>query len=311
MKPILVVTNSKDLTVDYIINKYSNEVPIYRFNVDRFSEYQITFSNNESCFFTISNQHWALNSSQIGSVYYRKPELPDLSEYEERYRLLMQRELITFIEGIVETVGDIALTRPSVLRRADNKILQLKLAQKVGFHIPFSLITNSSKEARHLTNQSKSIVKPLSYGRIIDKQKNRLGIIQTNLVDSTTDFIGLDLSPAYFQHYISKDTEIRVTIVGRDVFAVEINSSNPIDWRKQDAKIEYKLTEIPKEIINKCFELMDELFLEFGAFDFIIHSGEYIFLEVNANGQWLWLEEATKVNISGAIINYLKGEKSK
>ncbi|KIV58389.1 hypothetical protein AM501_28630 [Aneurinibacillus migulanus] len=307
MKTILVVTNSRDLTVDYIIGKYGSEVSIYRYNVDRFDEYEITFSNNGH-FFTIANQHWCLNSSQISAVYYRKPELPDLSEYEEKFRYLMQREIMAIVEGLVETVGDVALTRPSILRRADNKILQLQLAKKIGFSLPTSVITNSVSSVQQLINKTKAVVKPLSYGRIMDIKAKRLGIIQTNLVDPAANFESLELSPAYFQYYIQKDMEIRATIVGREVFAVQINSSDPIDWRKQDAIIEYKPIQMPKEIVQKCFELMDELQLSFGAFDFIVHNGEYIFLEINANGQWLWLEEATKLNISWAIINHLKGE---
>ena len=33
-----------------------------------------------------------------------------------------------------------------------------------------------------------------------------------------------------------------------------------------------------------------------------------IFLEVNPNGQWQWLEKILNLNISGEIINYLIGE---
>ena len=49
--------------------------------------------------------------------------------------------------------------------------------------------------------------------------------------------------------------------------------------------------------------------LNFGAFDYIVTpENEWIFLELNPNGQWLWLEEALNLDISEKIINYLLGE---
>jgi glutathione synthase/RimK-type ligase-like ATP-grasp enzyme len=39
--------------------------------------------------------------------------------------------------------------------------------------------------------------------------------------------------------------------------------------------------------------------LNFGCFDFIVTpEGEYVFLECNPNGQWLWIEMETGYDIS-------------
>ena len=44
-----------------------------------------------------------------------------------------------------------------------------------------------------------------------------------------------------------------------------------------------------------------------GAFDFIVTpSGEYVFLECNPNGQWLWIEMETELKISEAIADALE-----
>lgn len=62
----------------------------------------------------------------------------------------------------------------------------------------------------------------------------------------------------------------------------------------------------PDGIIMKCYKLMDDFNLAFGAFDFIVTpENEWIFLEVNPNGQWLWLEKSLKLDISKKIIEYL------
>jgi glutathione synthase/RimK-type ligase-like ATP-grasp enzyme len=46
--------------------------------------------------------------------------------------------------------------------------------------------------------------------------------------------------------------------------------------------------------------------LSFGAIDIIKKlNGEYVFLEINPNGQWAWLETELDLKISDEIINYL------
>ena len=49
--------------------------------------------------------------------------------------------------------------------------------------------------------------------------------------------------------------------------------------------------------------------LEFGAFDFIVtNDNQWYFLEVNPNGQWLWLEKILALDISEKIIDLLDGK---
>ena len=51
---------------------------------------------------------------------------------------------------------------------------------------------------------------------------------------------------------------------------------------------------------------MKDLGLCFGAIDMILTpKNEYVFLEVNPNGQWGWIEELTRVPISSAVANLL------
>jgi len=47
--------------------------------------------------------------------------------------------------------------------------------------------------------------------------------------------------------------------------------------------------------------------LNFGAFDFILRKNDekYVFLKLNPNGQWLWLEQLSKFKISKVLADYL------
>jgi D-alanine-D-alanine ligase-like ATP-grasp enzyme len=47
--------------------------------------------------------------------------------------------------------------------------------------------------------------------------------------------------------------------------------------------------------------------LNFGCFDFIVPKagGDPVFLEMNPNGQWLWVQERTGQNIASAVAEQL------
>ncbi len=59
----------------------------------------------------------------------------------------------------------------------------------------------------------------------------------------------------------------------------------------------------------KCLLFLQHFNLNFGCFDFIVDkNGNYIFLECNTNGQWMWLEEEAKLPISAAIAQIFEYE---
>lgn len=303
---ILIITNSMDLTVDSLIYRFSDTVVFFRFNTDKFSDYEIKVTNEDT---VITNKisNISVNINGCHGVYYRKITLPDLQGFDIKYRNLMYKEMMTIIEGIAENAGKVALTRPSILKRADNKIVQIHVAKEVGFTVPPSLLTNSNISAQEFVEtQNSSIVKPISVGRINTNQT--VNFIQTNIVKNTRNIEGLEFSPAYFQSYVKKDYEVRLNIVHGECFGVKIESSNNVDWRKKDARIRYSKIKVPEDIEKKCCEMMDRLNIHFAAFDFIVNKQNYVFLELNANGQWQWLEEKLNLGIADKIMEYLIGE---
>lgn len=301
MLNILLITNSHDVTVTYFINKFSDKANFYRFNFDEYQNYKITLSNHE---WIIESSDYRVDISDIHSIYYRKPLLPNLEEYDPLFHDYMKKEMSSLITGIIEGFTGFVLTKPSTLLIAENKIVQLKLAQEVGFNIPLSLITNDNYAADSFCTSIKpSIVKPLSCGRIRDNNNDYY--LQTNLVDKFNNGY-LNMSPAYFQEYKNKDFELRVTVVDQIFNTVKIESDNKVDWRKFDSNNTYTVSDLPDDLKYKCLEMMQELNICFGAFDFIVKNSEYYFLEVNPNGQWLWLEEQLDLNISNQIFSKLK-----
>ncbi|MDD2463366.1 MAG: hypothetical protein PHI97_05165 [Desulfobulbus sp.] len=299
-KIILAITSSYDLTVDYLIDTYEY-LNFIRINVDQFMHNRFVVSENSIKFKTQNGIVSDLDD--INSIYYRKPVLPDFTGIiNNEYHSFAHKEIFSLIEGIVEGFPGKCLSKPSLLRIANNKIVQCRLAKKLGFRIPKSRITNSIKCAKEL-NGNQYIVKPLSVG-IIKKDKSQIAI-QTNIVDEDIQMDNLCYCPSYFQEFINKDFDVRLTIVGEKIFTVRITSSDKVDWRKINSICKYKLIEAPENIVTNCMSMLSHFNLRFGCFDFIVKNGEWFFLELNANGQWAWLEHELGINISKAIIQEL------
>ena len=152
------------------------------------------------------------------------------------------------------------------------------------------------------------IIKPITHAKI-SNGKNSTFIytsrIDQKLIDNLSEF---DLTPCIYQKNIHKDYEIRVTVVGENVFPSAVYSQSDKetlqDWRRK--KLAFFKVDIPDAISSMCVNLVKEMNLSFGAIDLIkTVNGEYVFLEINPNGQWAWIENQTGMPIANSLIDYL------
>ena len=113
------------------------------------------------------------------------------------------------------------------------------------------------------------------------------------------------------QERVPKRCDARVTVVGDAFFAVEIHvqhsARGSVDWRADYDSHRYQITTVPESVRASAGAFLSSLGLRFGAFDFVITPDEdWVFLEVNPNGQWAWLQVATGLPISAAIADALQ-----
>ncbi|MFT3845303.1 MAG: hypothetical protein QM725_09635 [Lacibacter sp.] len=303
---ILIVTHKTDFTADFVINKLNQRNIAYkRLNCEDILSEPFTVK------FDQTHQYSILEENNFTSVWFRRTKLPELTDVTEEDGLYILNEIDSFLKNIFSTLPTKWLSKPSSVYQAENKLLQLKIAQEIGFLIPKTIVTNSKSELKKFyeENNKDIIVKPLSQTRI--QQKENLSFIFTNkvpdkLINEIDDYV---LTPCIFQENVLKSYEIRVTIVGNKLFAASVNSQSDeetkIDWRRK--KLKFNEIKLPSDLESLCFRLLNKLNLEFGAIDLIkTAEGQYIFLEINPNGQWAWIEMQTGQNISNAIIDFLQ-----
>jgi hypothetical protein len=201
------------------------------------------------------------------------------------------------------------------IRLADNKQLQLQLATALGLEIPPTLMTNDPDEflAFYREHQGRLIDKLPSIVFPASQRRERELMRYTQPI--TTRDVGyarrLRHSPVLFQAQVPKKFELRITVVGQQVFAAEIHSQSTrrtqLDWRRYDSgHTPHRVHRLPDVLQRACVELVARLGLRFGAIDMIVTPDDrYVFLEINPNGQWLWIEEETGLPIRDAICTEL------
>ena len=83
-----------------------------------------------------------------------------------------------------------------------------------------------------------------------------------------------------------------------------------IDFRTDYNNLKHEIFKLPKDIEKKLLVINKYYNLNYSAVDLIEDkNGNIYFLEINPNGQYLWIEEVLGLPISSAIASFLKDEK--
>lgn len=303
---ILIITHKEDYTADYLINSLNKrKLNYFRFNCEDIDEYDVYFSNKND-FRPVVN-----GIDTFKAVWYRRTKYPSFPQYNIPEQQYLIREYEYLLSNFLENLSCSKwLSSPQMINAAENKITQLRAAIKAGFTIPKTLISSNPARLKKFAsegNNKRVIIKPLHSGRLNSSKGVKL--IYSNLLKAEQlDNLHLfQLTPCIYQEYIDKVYELRITVVDKRVFAARVNSQadidTTIDWRKK--RLTFQPYILPNDIAEKCIKIVNVLGLKFGAIDMIKTEEGYVFLEVNPNGQWAWIEMDTQLPISNAIIDYL------
>lgn len=300
---ILIITNRQDYTADFLILELQRRSVDYaRFNTEDYPQHsRVSWKIDHTGvggYFLLPKRK--VDFGDIKSIWYRRPVPPvpatTLSDPEAaEFALIESQEALN---GVWRSLDCFWVSHPDNLRRAEFKLSQLKLATQVGFRVPHTVVTNIPDEAKAFySTQGRSIYKTLRQGRIVSE--DRMNLIYTSLINpiDAEKLDDVSYAPSLFQEYVQKKMDLRVTVIGSKVFAVEIHSQNrkdsEHDWRRGDPlQLQHKLVSLPPDIEANCVNLVKRMGLAFGAIDLIqTQADEYVFLEINPNGQWAWIQQ--------------------
>lgn len=251
-----------------------------------------------------------IDPERIRSVWWRRPEpfrLPDgLSEWEEEFA---QRELEQAYRGLWSALDCYWMSHPDAIDRAQWKLGQLRCAADLGFEIPRTLVTSDPQRALDFHAECggalvfKVMTGPfMAAERLIQRHPDAA---QPEAVQTLTTLVGdaelaqidsIRTVPALFQEHVAKRMELRVTVIGDDLFVAEIDSQaderTRLDFRADYGAIAMRPGTLPDDVAARCLALVRGYGLNYSAIDLILTpDGRYVFLESNPNGQFAFVEE--------------------
>jgi ATP-grasp ribosomal peptide maturase len=251
--------------------------------------------------------------ADVSAVYYRRPtrfRFPD--ELSDGDRSFASAEARLGLGGVLGALDVLWVNHPARAAVAEYKPLQLKVAHDCGLRIPRTLITNDHAAvtafARHIS--APIICKTLS-SLVLSEGGRPQAIYTTAVIPADIDPKALAVTAHLIQERVAKEYDVRVTMVGRTPLAVAITTDSPLgqlDWRADYPALAYSIVEPPELVTAAMARYLDALDLSYGAFDFAItSSGEWIMLECNPAGQWLWLQQTTGLPIAARLGELLVG----
>ncbi|MEV0230791.1 MvdC/MvdD family ATP grasp protein [Nonomuraea sp. NPDC050786] len=265
---------------------------------------------------TLTYQGEQHDLSKVTVAWYRRPGRPSAPAVQDP----SQRTFAEYVAGIALTGAYDLMTgalwmpaRPAHVLAVDNKLLHLHHAVRLGLTVTDTVVTNDPGELVPAWHRAggRLVTKSLEYRTFtVDGE---YGHLYTTTVPRRrlSGRHRLRHAPSMLQPNVPKAYELRVTVVGEQVFAARIDSQasrlTAVDWRHyDDPNVGYSAYDLPVPVGERCVRLVAELGLSFGALDFIVTpDGQYVFLELNVNGQWAFVETLTGLPIGDAIADWL------
>lgn len=251
-----------------------------------------------------------VNLNEIKSVWWRRPYPiviePNLKDRAGREFAV--NEWNTALSGIWHSMDCLWVNDILADERATHKTLQLAIARQIGLSTPETLITNSPSSALSFweNHQGNLIFKAFSGSDIGWGETRPLKRDFLQYINSVR------FAPVIFQEYIDPATDVRITIIGNDVFTAEAKvdiNNYQFDFRMSN--VSWKEHHLPDSISDLLLKYMRKLGLEYGAIDMRIKSDDYWFLEINPAGQYLFGELDAGLPISESMAKHLsRGEKT-
>ncbi|USJ00058.1 hypothetical protein MUG10_19115 [Xanthomonas prunicola] len=201
----------------------------------------------------------------------------------------------------------------SMARRANSKIFQINVAQRAGFKIPETLISNSPAAIKDFSlSHPRGMIAKMHFPFAWRDVNGVLLITGTSLIIDINKFKDSELRscPMIYQEKLEIDWELRVIVFGNTAFAIAQRIVE--DFKEGFCDIRYAKTEkrvyvVPSGLLELCKKYMMLSSLSYAAFDVaLMNDGSFVFIEANESGQFLYLErEFCEIPLLDAFCQFL------
>lgn len=318
---VLIITEKFDPHADQVIRGLNGRgIPFFRLNTDDLhDEYRLSASSADGAM-TFADKWGRFHRfpDETRSVWHRKPvtPAPPVGLADAEGLRIVRDETLEYLSYPAATGAVSWINNPFDNDRARRKLPQLRLAQALGLRVPRTLITNEPERALAFQEEVG--------GRVLCKTMRADGFkragdsffLFSRKVDPESfarHAARVAQCPTLLQEYVEKDHELRITFMGERVFCCRIDSQAVsgagTDWRQADPfTIPHRIVDLDPTVEAALRRMLAQYGLRYGAIDMIVTpAGDYVFLELNPNGQWLWIELITGAPMAEAMTDLLAG----
>jgi hypothetical protein len=258
---ILIFTNKQDTHADEVIRKlHEKNIEVFRLNSeDLLLKYKLNlYIDKNGCWDGEITDELGrvLNLAKLKIAWFRKPDFDffgkDVASTEEQW---ITSETKAFINILYSMPSIKWINDPFVANKAKVKFQQLLLASKYGIKVPKTLITTRTETAEQffIDCGEEVLVKAIYTGNVTINGINQgIPSVKIGKEDFYKFYRNISLSPTQLQEYVEKSFELRITVVGKKVFAVKIDSQaheeTKIDWRLHTKMNPHSIFELPSKV---------------------------------------------------------------
>lgn len=309
---ILVVTHSTDVTADFMCARLArDDVHFVRIDSDRVQgNVAVSLRHGK---FQLRIEHGGISPDEVACIWLRRPKPIDVQADDPAEGAHTSLEWGSAVEAFLGCIDPRRwINHPSNNAAASRKLEQLIRAKRFGLNVPQTLVTQDPTEARAFFEDHAGaiIVKPISHGYLERQTPADDTLIYTCRVtaESLADISLVSRCPTLFQAEIDKAFDVRVVSVDGRVRAVRLSrradgERQILDVRRDNMQgVEYAVVDVPHRTQTALLSLLTSYRLRFAAVDFAVDAkGEWTFFEVNANGQWAWLDQVGVTDLAGDL----------
>jgi glutathione synthase/RimK-type ligase-like ATP-grasp enzyme len=325
---VLVITNDHDEHADAVIKELDRRaIRVFRFHPEEFPDacsisMEIRDGRIDG---EIRNARHRVAFHDLCAAWYRRSRalfapLPSLNLLQGDLENFVKVQSSVTLAALFGSLQTLWVGQPFKLRRAEVKTLQLAEASKAGLLTPATLISNDPERAAAFVETLENTdcaIKPLIATRVDGAEGARLPLTTTLPRGHAVDSVAA--APTIFQPYIEKAYELRCVVMGEKILSAKLNSQDKEsarkDWRaaavEEGGDVEYEAFDLPEPVQAALHRMMRSFEINFASIDLIVTpKGEFVFLDLNPNGQWLWLEEELGLPLVASMANLLTTEHS-
>jgi glutathione synthase/RimK-type ligase-like ATP-grasp enzyme len=253
----------------------------------------------------VSASDACLSPDRYRTIWNRRGQVPQANPALDKTDQVVARNESNYV--LAGLMGMLVDANPAALvanlfdaaKAANPKVHQLALARALGMRVPETLVSNHPGHIREFFQRHG--------GRIIAKQhipfawrtrQGELLVTGTSAVaeEHLRDDFALAACPMIYQECLDVASELRIIAFGHSTFAMEqVRTRAPAPHGFVDIRYEHadkRAAEVEPALAAWCRAYMDRLGLNYAAFDIArTRQGDYVFLEVNEAGQFLFLED--------------------